>query len=322
MTNSERWLAPPATASIIQRSGEAGRVYAPNAMQQHVTTFYQARGWSGDLTPFYLHRDFLQPNSNLLHGLSTLDAYTGISPTWTVDLIGNHNRKGLLSTIGEVRPEGLRASPAYYDWLEALSVRWLLLSAPPDTDRVEYVGGTPHAALYRMKGTLPRARFAPRVRLVRTMDEVARLSAAGMLDPRQEVVLHEAADMLSVASVQSGSGDAPGDAHIVVDRATEVVVEAQSARGGLLVLADTYYPGWFVTVDGRERPILRANVMQRGVAVPPGTHRVAFEFRSESVRRGMMLTAVGLVLLVGTALVLAFGGRRVTRPAPPGRTAH
>jgi uncharacterized membrane protein YfhO len=93
-------------------------------------------------------------------------------------------------------------------------------------------------------------------------------------------------------------------------------------RGGLLVLADTYYPGWRVTVDGQERSILRANVMQRGVAVPPGTHRVAFEFRSKSVRRGLTLTAVGLVLLVGAALLLAFGGHRVTRPVPPGRMAH
>jgi hypothetical protein len=296
-------------------------VYAPSAIQQHVTTFYTARGWSGDLTPYFLHRDLLQPNSNLLHGLSTLNAYAGISPAWTVDLIGDHNRTGLLGAISAVQPEGLRALPAYYNWLEALSVRWLLLSVPANTDRLEYVGRTPYAAVYRVKGALPRARFAPRVRLVRTMDEVARLSAAGTLDPRQEVVLHDASDMRHVASVQSGPDALPGDARIVLDRATEVVIEARSAAGGLLVLADMYYPGWKVTVDGRERPLLRANVMQRGVAVPPGAHRVAFKFRSESVDRGLRLTAVGLVLLAGAALLLALGGRSPARPTMPGRAA-
>ena len=204
-----------------------------------------------------------------------------------MDLIGDHNRIGLLGALGGMHVGRLRPLPAYYDWLEALSVRWLVLRAFPSTPtRVELVGGTPYAAVYRLNGTLPRARFAPRVRLVPRMEDVARLSIAGTLDPRQDVVLHEAADVRQVASAQSGPGDAPGDARIVVDRATEVVIEAQSTRGGLLVLADMYYPGWRVTVDGHERPILRANVMQRGVAVPPGTHRVAFEFRSASVRRG------------------------------------
>jgi len=144
------------------------------------------------------------------------------------------------------------------------------------------------------------------------------LSVAGTLDPREEVVLHEDGDMRRVASVQLGPDHAPGEARIVVDRATEVVVDTQSMRGGLLVLADTYYPGWQVTVDGLEQPILRANAMQRGVAVPPGTHRVAFEFRSASVRWGWLLTAAGVALLIGAALALS----RQFNPTPPGITPN
>jgi hypothetical protein len=321
MFDSERWLTAPATASIIQRSGDVGRVYAPGAWRQHIKTFERARGWAGDLTPYYLHRDLLQPNSNLLHGLSTVDAYAGISPHWAVDLIGDHNRAGLLSVLGVVQSDRLRTWPAYFNWLEALSVRWLVSYAPADSDRVELAGVTPYASVYRLTGTLPRARFAPGVRLVPSMEEVQQLSAAGTLDPRQEVVLHDAADMQLVATAQSGAGDAPGEARIVVDRATEVIVETQSARGGLLVLADTYYPGWRATVDGREQPILRANVMQRGVAVPPGTHCVAFQFRSETVRRGWLLTALGVGLLVGSAGLLVFWKSGHSQPPTRGRAA-
>ena len=62
---------------------------------------------------------------------------------------------------------------------------------------------------------------------------------------------------------------------------------------------------------------------KRGMAVPPGTHRVAFEFRPESVRQGMMLSARGVVLIVGSALVLALGGRRAARrPVAPVGTGH
>ena len=76
-----------------------------------------------------------------------------------------------------------------------------------------------------------------------------------------------------------------------------------------------------MTVDGDEQPILRANVMQRGVAVPPGMHRVAFEFHSESVRRGWLLTALGVALLTGTALVLAVWTGGHTRSVTRGGTA-
>ena len=63
-----------------------------------------------------------------------------------------------------------------------------------------------------------------------------------------------------------------------------------------------------------------AEEARRSVAVPSGSHRVAFESRPESVRQGMMLTTVGLVLLVGAALLLVLWGRRVTRAIVPGGT--
>jgi hypothetical protein len=310
LADSGRWLAPPATVPIIRASPGEGRVYAPTAKQQHTAAFCEARGWSGDLTPYYLHRDFLQPDSNLLHGLPTVNAYAGISASWAVDLIGDHNRQGFIETLYDVQADGLRANPAFYDWLEALSVRWLLLPVSViDTWRVECVGQTPAVFVYRLKDTLPRVRFAPGIRLVSGFDELKRLSVDGRFDPREEVALYGASDFRSIQAAGAGLPGEPGEARIIVDRANEVAVEARSERGGLLVLADTYYPGWTATVDGVACPILRVNVMQRGVAVPPGVHRVTFAYRSRAVRTGLALTGLGVALLLAAAAWLA-GYRR------------
>ena len=46
----------------------------------------------------------------------------------------------------------------------------------------------------------------------------------------------------------------------------------------LQLLHDLYYPGWTVKVDGVERPVLRANILFRGVEVGAGHHVVTFEF--------------------------------------------
>ena len=45
---------------------------------------------------------------------------------------------------------------------------------------------------------------------------------------------------------------------------------SRARRTGVLVLHDIYYPGWEVRVDGRAAPILRANLLFRGVEVPAG----------------------------------------------------
>ena len=71
----------------------------------------------------------------------------------------------------------------------------------------------------------------------------------------------------------------PGRARIVSYRNTEVVLEADSPDGGWVVLNDLWHPWWFAHVDGQPAELLRANVLFRAVAVPPGRHTVRFVFR-------------------------------------------
>jgi hypothetical protein len=71
----------------------------------------------------------------------------------------------------------------------------------------------------------------------------------------------------------------PGQAHIAGYRNTEVVVDADSPDGGWVVLNDVWQSWWFAEVDGHPAELLRANVLFRAVAVPPGRHQVRFAFR-------------------------------------------
>lgn len=94
-------------------------------------------------------------------------------------------------------------------------------------------------------------------------------------------------------------GDAqPPLVRIVSHRATEVVIEAEMAQDGYVVLTDAYYPGWVVTVNGERSEILQTNVLGRSVAVPGGKHLIKFEYRPHSLVAGVGLGLAGLVVLL------------------------
>ena len=105
--------------------------------------------------------------------------------------------------------------------------------------------------------------------------------------------------------------DAPtrGEAATLVrDEEAVVELDAALAAPGLVVLADSFYPGWDATVDGVPAPILATNYLFRGVPVPAGHHRVLFTYRPRSVATGAMLSLVGTGILI--ALFLRPGSSR------------
>lgn len=85
-------------------------------------------------------------------------------------------------------------------------------------------------------------------------------------------------------------------------------------RDSLLVLSDTWYPGWIAEVDGEARKILRANGMFRAVRVGPGDSEVRFVYRPASLRHGAMLSLAGLGVSIAIAVV---GARRAGRDRRP-----
>jgi uncharacterized membrane protein YfhO len=84
--------------------------------------------------------------------------------------------------------------------------------------------------------------------------------------------------------VQGSSAALPSDPSTtvsVVSYTPERIEITLSAihQSGLLVLSDTYYPGWTATVNREPAKIYRTNVMFRGVPVPKGESTVVFEYK-------------------------------------------
>jgi len=83
----------------------------------------------------------------------------------------------------------------------------------------------------------------------------------------------------------------------------------------ILVLNDTYFPGWKVLVDGKEERIFRANYNFRAVPLSAGTHQVEFVYDPLSFKLGAVVTFIGIIscFLIGLA-----NRRRGRTNYPPG----
>lgn len=124
----------------------------------------------------------------------------------------------------------------------------------------------------------------PRVMLVRrglVLDE-ERIRNQGrwpQLDPTTAVILdHRPAEWNRWATRIDGSIAEP-EVEMRRWKTTEVEIAVATPLRAFLVLNDLWYPGWEVEVDGRPAELLRANLLFRAVALPPGRHEVVFRFR-------------------------------------------
>ncbi len=141
-------------------------------------------------------------------------------------------------------------------------------------------------------------------------------------DPRQEVILaaDAAPDVAADIAAQLPAGSAGvGTARVVGYGANEVRVSTSTPDAALLVLSDTYYPGWRAFVDGQERPLVRGDLLFRVVPVPAGQHEVVFRFEPTSIRLGLGVTVVALLCALGLLVAASRAqSRRRTTSGEPG----
>jgi hypothetical protein len=75
-----------------------------------------------------------------------------------------------------------------------------------------------------------------------------------------------------------------------------VALRVDVDRDCLLLFQDNWYPGWGAKVDGRARPLLETDLGVRAVAVESGEHRVVLEYSPWTLRVGVAISVLGILL--------------------------
>jgi hypothetical protein len=149
---------------------------------------------------------------------------------------------------------------------------------------------------------LPRAYVVPRA-TVATEPPPYVLSLFRELDPRETVVMNH--DPL--AGVNSGRRQPFTPASWLSLDPDRPVLQVTTDAPGLLVVADTWMPGWTARVDGSPVPVLLGNVAQRVIAIHrAGDHVIAMTYRPPGMIVGVWFTATSLMIWLPLAGCLIF----------------
>jgi len=175
--------------------------------------------------------------------------------------------------------------------------------------RVDVLMAGPTVWIYRFGKALPRVKFHTRVEVA---DADALTQSGQLLHPPvsdRAILDDETPPTRQIWRTAAGEHD--GHARLLGWRPDRIEIDVDAPTAGVLVVRDTFYPGWTAYVDGRPTPILRADTLFRGVEVPAGRHSVVMAFEP--------LSPANLQLAVSRV----FGsGRKVAARLYPNSQAH
>jgi hypothetical protein len=92
---------------------------------------------------------------------------------------------------------------------------------------------------------------------------------------------------------------------------TLITLDVETSSPGILMLSETYYPGWRAYVDGVQTDIYRTDYSLRSLCVPAGSHRVEVRFEPESFSRGVLISATTCLLCAAGIGLSLFRSRRL-----------
>jgi hypothetical protein len=171
-----------------------------------------------------------------------------------------------------------------------LAVQYSVTREPARPDQDPVFRGSNGAAVYRNRDALPR------VRIVHRVEQTATATSAAMrkhlADPSLDLAT-TAVMNTPVPALESCEGR--NEAVIRLRKANSVTIDAETNCRGMLILADTWYPGWVATVDGRESQIYEPYGALRGVILDRGAHRVEFRYRPATAWIGAVGSLVGIL---------------------------
>lgn len=235
-------------------------------------------------------------------GITTF-RYSGVERLWQVAI-----EKGRIGRAVDLFAAGWIATSE--DHLAMARRRQDIPGVIPEIPATEWETEFAKMAFLERPTALPRALVVESVLTTTDQETALDRILAPEWDPHRLAVIHESDTPGDLDStLQPSREPEPGTGtqarvHFVLDEPSQIVLQVEQvpSPAGLLILNDTYDPGWQAWVNGERTPIYRTNLYARGVQVPAGSSEVRFLYQPPWLGWGLLCSL--LTLCVSAVLVV------------------
>jgi hypothetical protein len=192
--------------------------------------------------------------------------------------------------------------------VDLLNVRYIITRAEDGPrlaaiGKFRYLARQPGYELFENTTVFPRFFLVHQARAVASLKEARDLISRHQVDLRQTAIVDRPMELAAF-----GGSD---EVKTLRYEPNAIELSAQTSRGGLLVLSETYYPGWKAWLDDQPTAIYCADIALRGVMVPAGTHRIRMEFHPIILPIALGISLTTAILLAISAFVYRRSASRI-----------
>ena len=256
------------------------------------------------------------PNTATAYGIDDLGVYEGLL-----------NRRFVEYTRKFLDPDGFRTGnfvPALRTWLPDLGSPFLdllnvaYIVAPVDPKVRDYMGSmaletvySGEVDIYKRPNAFPRSFVTHRVLFGKDEKEVVELMKKNARDLRNIAIVEGKDDRGIEDILRTAPLSDTSTVEIKKYTPNYISIEASLDYPGILILSDTYYPGWKAYVDGRRAELYNADLLLRAVFVDAGKHTVEFRYEPASFMAGALISIGTVILLIAGSVFISFRRRLI-----------
>jgi hypothetical protein len=152
--------------------------------------------------------------------------------------------------------------------------------------------------------SFPRAFLVEDKIIQKDKKKLAELLLSKEIDLRKTVILEEEPEKQIESSSQQNLGESLANlVEFTKYSHEEEILMVNTDSDKILVISETFYPGWKAFLDGKQAKIYRANYAFRAVFIPKGEHQLRLVYDPWSFRLGGWLSLLGIIVCAFLLLI-------------------
>jgi len=248
--------------------------------------FFLNRGWQ-DTKPYQILANGLDPDLNLLYKIPNFGVYESILPKRT------DNLKNMVSSNIQTEANSIKIGEKAKKILDLYGVKYIISTREiknPNLNKTFESQTILKYFIYKSENTQGLVYFPKNFFFAQTYESLDRLLASKETDLKDFVILNS-------KLTNNIPNPSNAKAQIIAFTNEKIDIKVTLDSGQLLVLTQSYYPGWRAFDNGKEKEIQIVNAGQQAIFLDKGEHQIEFRFDPDSFKIGKIISLISLALL-------------------------